>query len=209
MEKNMTTNQSKLYFSLASIFILSTFAAPYPLSWLMKILPMLLLIFCCLKKEASAVEKVFIAGLIFSTLGDFLLDYNQVDWFVFGLGAFLFAHLCYLFSLKPVQFKRSGLVLVYVLYGIGILVLLLPYLGELLIPVVLYMTVLLMMGIATLISEKSNTWLVIGGLSFIVSDSLLGINKFYTAIPASDFFIMISYYFAQYALVKGYFSERA
>ncbi|NQY64349.1 MAG: lysoplasmalogenase [Alteromonadaceae bacterium] len=205
----MTANQSKLYFLLASVFILSTFATAYPFSWFVKILPMLLLILCCLKHKTSIVEKVFIAGLVCSTLGDFLLDYDPVNWFVFGLGSFLFAHLCYLFSLKPFQFKRLGVVLLYVFYGIGILVLLWPVLGELLIPVVVYMVVLLLMGIATLISGKSNVWLVVGGLSFIASDSLLGIDKFYTTIPAGGFFIMITYYFAQYSLVRGFFANDA
>lgn len=203
----MTANQSKLYFVLASIFIFSTFAAAYPFSWLVKILPMLLLISFCLMRKTSKAEKVFIAGLMLSTVGDFVLDFDRENWFIYGLGSFLLAHLCYLFSLKPVKFKRLGIVLLYALYGIGMLVLLWPVLGELLIPVVIYMSVLLIMGIATFISAKSNVWLVLGGLSFIASDSLLGIDKFYMTIPNGGFFIMISYYFAQYSLVRGFFGE--
>lgn len=46
---------------------------------------------------------------------------------------------------------------------------------------------------------------MIGGLSFVMSDSLIGINKFYQTIVYADFMIMTSYNFAQYALVRGLF----
>jgi uncharacterized membrane protein YhhN len=67
------------------------------------------------------------------------------------------------------------------------------------------MGILLMMAIATLVSKRTNVWLVIGGLSFVLSDSLLGIDKFYFPIPHATLFIMVSYYFAQFSLVKGYY----
>ena len=66
------------------------------------------------------------------------------------------------------------------------------------------MEILLLMAITTLLSTKSNQWLIIGGLSFVLSDSLIGLDKFYQPIVGAHYFIMVSYYFAQFALFKGF-----
>ena len=105
----------------------------------------------------------------------------------------------------PVEKKRVAIVTFYTLYGIAVFVLISSGIGELFIPVLIYMSVLLGMAIATLVSKNTNSWLILGGLSFVLSDSLLGIDKFYSPIPYATLFIMISYYFAQYALVRGYY----
>jgi len=190
---------------LATLFILSTFYKPYPLSWLVKVLPLLFLIIIACKKNGTKSSKFFLTGLIFSAFGDFFLDYDRINWFVFGLGAFLVAHLCYIKSLMPINKKRMAIVMLYVFYGIAVFLLISSGLGELFVPVLVYMSVLLCMAVATLISCNSNRWLMVGGLSFVLSDSLLGIDKFYTAIPNATLFIMMSYYFAQYALMKGFY----
>ena len=194
-----------LFTLLAAVFVLSTLFKPYPLSWLVKLLPLLLLIIISFKKSETKLTKYFLAGLIFSVLGDFFLDYDRINWFIFGLGAFLVAHLLYIKSLMPVETKRVAIVTLYTLYGIAVFVLISSGLGELFIPVLIYMSVLLGMAIATLVSKNTNSWLILGGLSFVLSDSLLGIDKFYSPIPYATLFIMISYYFAQYALVRGYY----
>jgi len=194
-----------LFALLAAIFILSTELKPYPLSWLIKILPLFLLIIFSLQKSDTKQDKYFLLGLFFSALGDFFLDYAPINWFVFGLGAFLVAHLFYIKSLMPIGRKRIAIVLLYTLYGIAVFLLLSSGLGELFLPVLVYMSVLLSMAIATLISNNTNAWLVVGGLSFVFSDSLLGIDKFYLPIPYATLLIMVSYYFAQYALVRGYY----
>jgi len=198
-------NIGYLFIFFAVVFILSTQFKPYPFSWLVKLFPLLLLIIVSFKKSETKLKKYFLAGLIFSVLGDFFLDYDRVNWFVFGLGAFLVAHLCYIKSLMPVDINRVAIVTLYTLYGISVFLLISSGLGELFIPVLVYMSVLLGMAIATLISRSTNSWLIVGGISFVLSDSLLGIDKFYSPIPYATLFIMISYYFAQYALMKGYY----
>ncbi len=203
----MKKTTSLLFLLFASIFVLTRFFNSYPFSGLVKILPMLLLIGVTLKYAKNHYDKIFLSGLIFSALGDFILDYEPINWFVFGLGAFLFAHIFYIVSLKPIASdlakKRGKIIATYCIYGLAMFSLISTRLGELFIPVLIYMSVLLLMALTTLVSEKSNKWLIIGGLSFVVSDSLLGINKFYTLIPYASAFIMISYYFAQYALTRG------
>lgn len=207
MNKNITL----LFVILAINFVLSTLIKPYPFSWAIKLLPMFLLIgvaWYALKDKALD-GRFFIAGLVFSACGDFILDYDRDSWFIFGLGAFFIAHLCYLASLKPYvkNLKQTQYLLItflYVSYGGVMLLLLASGLGELFVPVVAYMSILLLMGLATVLSEKSNAWLVIGGISFVLSDSLIGFDKFYMPIEHAHFAIMVSYYFAQFALLKGF-----
>jgi uncharacterized membrane protein YhhN len=205
----MTRQQSFFFFIFASLFVLTRFVAPYPFSWLVKIIPLLLLIAVSIPLAKNKSELFFVTGLVCSAFGDFFLDYDRVNWFVFGLAAFLFAHIFYILSFKPFCLtllkKRLAYIVMYCGYGLVIFITIAPNLGELFIPVLMYMSVLLLMAIATLLCEKSNIWLLLGGASFIISDSILGIDKFYYAIKHASLYIMISYYFAQFALVKGMF----
>ena len=192
------------------MFVLSTLVKPYPLSWAIKLLPMILLIGLAVQKLGFTKEnKYFVLGLVFSACGDFILDFDRHNWFIFGLGAFFIAHLFYLTSLKPYinklfQIKYLTTIFVYIAYGAVMLFLLADGLGEMFVPVTGYMSVLLLMALATVLSDKSNGWLIVGGISFVISDSLIGFDKFYMPIEHSHFVIMVSYYFAQFALLKGF-----
>jgi len=203
-----------LFFILASVFVVSLLFKPYPSSWLIKILPMVLLISIAWQassKSKLVISKLFTLGLAFSACGDFILDVNREHWFIFGLGAFFIAHLFYLASLKPftISFSKKNIMVLlsYTLYGVIMLSILAEGLGDLLIPVIGYMTILLLMALATVLSKKSNRWLIIGGISFVLSDSLIGFDKFYMPIENVHIAIMISYYFAQYALLKGFLNS--
>jgi uncharacterized membrane protein YhhN len=207
MNKKLTV----LFVILAVNFVLSTLFKPYPFSWAIKLLPIILLIGVAWQtlKGKGLDGRFFIAGLVFSACGDFILDYDRDSWFIFGLGAFFIAHLCYLASLKPYvrSLKQAQYLLIsllYVSYGGLMLWLLASGLGELFLPVVAYMSILLLMALATVLSEKSNAWLVVGGISFVLSDSLIGFDKFYTPIENVHIAIMVSYYFAQFSLLKGF-----
>lgn len=199
-----------LFAFLASVFVLSTLVKPYPLSWAIKLLPMLLLIGVAIQKLGFTKEnKYFVLGLMFSACGDFMLDYERHNWFIFGLGAFFIAHLFYLASLKPYtknifQIKHLTTMLVYIAYGAVMLFILADGLGQMFVPVTAYMIILLLMAIATVLSGKSNVWLIVGGVSFVISDSLIGFDKFYMPIEHSHFAVMVSYYFAQFALLRGF-----
>jgi len=209
----MKKQYSLLFLFLASIYTFTRLLKHYPdylpYSWLMKMLPLMVLIAATIKVAQLKFIKIFALGLCFSMLGDFFLDYDRINWFIFGLGSFLIAHIIYIIALTPLSIevikKRGGIIIAYLVYGFSIFSIISSNLNELFIPVLIYMSILLFMALATLNSKKSNYWLLIGGLSFVLSDSLLGINKFYMPINNADFFIMLSYYFAQYALVQGMF----
>jgi uncharacterized membrane protein YhhN len=55
---------------------------------------------------------------------------------------------------------------------------------------------------------KSYGFVLIGAILFIISDSLIAINKFAFSIPLSDLWVMSTYIAAQYLIVQGVLLER-
>ena len=46
-------------------------------------------------------------------------------------------------------------------------------------------------------------WMVIGALLFVISDSILAINKFYQSFEMAGILIMVTYGLAQFFIVEG------
>jgi uncharacterized membrane protein YhhN len=83
-----------------------------------------------------------------------------------------------------------------------------PHLGSMKIPVSVYGVVIsfmLMLALHMIFSKnKRSAQLLIGGaVFFIVSDSLLAMNKFYSPFDAAGILIMLTYGLAQMLLVLG------
>ena len=190
----------------ATIYTLSSFIEPYPLSGLIKIIPLMILTLFSVLNTQSNIPKLFIVGLLFSMCGDFILNIDHQQAFLYGLGSFFIAHLFYIICLGFWTFKKrlySILAIIFAISGASSF-LIFPQLGQLFVPVLAYMIILLIMSLSTVFSKKSNLWLIIGGISFMISDSIIGLNKFYMSIAFSNVLIMTSYYFAQYSLLNGF-----
>ena len=86
-------------------------------------------------------------------------------------------------------------------------IILAPSLNDMAIPVYVYLTVITTMGIMATFRDSSNMLVLCGAILFIVSDSMIAINKFSMPIIASDYFIMITYYLAQFLIVNGFIIE--
>jgi uncharacterized membrane protein YhhN len=85
---------------------------------------------------------------------------------------------------------------------------LLPSLGDLKIPVTIYASVISIMLLFAfngfLVWENpGNKYIFVGAIVFVISDSILAVNKFYSPIERSSFFIMLTYLVAQYLIVVG------
>ena len=199
-------NWQTLFIGSAFVFIVSTTIEPYPFDWLLKIIPMLMLILYSITFLQKGMPMAFILGLIFSVSGDFILSFYHARGFIFGLGAFFMAHVFYIFSFGRWQFtvKKILISLLLLATTLFFLTLLYPHLGQLKVAVIAYMIVLLLMSMGSILSTRSNNWLILGGVSFVISDSLLGFNKFYSPITNAHLLIMVSYYLAQFSLVKGF-----
>jgi uncharacterized membrane protein YhhN len=159
-------------------------------------------------------------AIFFSFLGDttLMLESRDSVFFMVGLSAFLIAHIFYILSygqyqdesednaLKGIQKIRIAFPII--LAGTGLLVVLYPTLGDLKIPVVIYALVLIVMVLNAVFrfgrTNNNSFWLVFGGsLLFMISDSLLAINKFLTPVPSAGVWIMSSYMLAQFLIIQG------
>ncbi len=168
-------------------------------------------------RPLDRLSKVTIYALFFSWLGDVLLMFQnyQAIYFLFGLVSFLIAHLCYIFAFSktPKSPKGSTKTLavasfVYFLVGVGSISFLQDGLGDMLIPVIVYSLTIIIMNIMAVarygkVSNSSFWWVMFGAISFLISDSLIAVNKFYTPIPAPSFWIMSTYCLGQFLIVIG------
>lgn len=157
-----------------------------------------------------------LAALFFGWLGDVLLLWN--DFFIFGLIAFLIGHLLYIIVYRQFRFaeptkaflgtQKARYAFPILLLGTGLVTILFPKLGDLKVPVLVYATVLTLMTLVALFrygqtNDKSFFLVVAGALLFMVSDSLLAINKFLSPFEFSGIAIMTTYSAAQYLIVEG------
>jgi len=162
----------------------------------------------------------FAAGILLSLAGDiFLMLANERRWFLFGLGAFLLAHIAYIIGLNSPPPPFSGMT-----FGVALMVLLsaLPlvrrvlqslvqrHLRRLVEPVRAYATVISLTLFSALMTLFRTDWqsmpaylVSIGALLLITSDLLLAWNKFVNPIRRGRLLLMITYHLGQIALIAG------
>jgi len=150
------------------------------------------------------------AALVFSWAGDVFLISSE--WFIAGLVSFLIAHIFYIIAYQKTGAASGELktldVVKFVAYGVVLIWVIYPGLGDMLVPVLIYALVLLAMGVwahkrrgAT--SSSSFQLVAIGAILFALSDGLIAINKFAYEVPAERILIMSIYITAQYLIVQG------
>jgi len=155
-------------------------------------------------------------ALALSTVGDVLLDLDPDRLFVFGLGSFLVAHLVYISVFVrnrsrtiPLGAPRLLAALLVLLYSIAVSSALLPTLGNLVVPVAIYMCAITAMVLSAILARFPNPWVAVGAILFLISDSLLAVNKFKTPIPYRDFLVWSTYYAGQYGIAIGFLGAKA
>lgn len=99
--------------------------------------------------------------------------------------------------------QRWKLWLPAVLYGSALYWLMLPRLGDFMLPVLVYVTVLVKMVIAASLVERRPGLLLAGAGLFLVVDSLMGINRFVAPFPASVPIIVAIYTTGQLMILAG------
>lgn len=164
---------------------------------------------------ASPLKKWIVAALFFSWAGDVLLMFQEKipDFFLFGLSAFLLAHLFYIIFFHSIRVKegvkgRVALLLPVSIYYAGLIFLLSPYLGEMKMPVVIYglvISFMLVLALHMLFIRKreAGRQLAFGAILFVISDSVLAVNKFYIPFEYASVAVMLTYGLAQYLIVRG------
>ncbi|MEO7923333.1 MAG: lysoplasmalogenase [Chitinophagaceae bacterium] len=165
--------------------------------------------------QQGSFKKWILLALFFSWAGDVLLMFQPKNdiFFLLGLSAFLLAHIFYIVFFNQVRFRENiksnpWFLLLVVIYYAVLISLLSPWLGDMKIPVRIYGIVIsfmfmLAMHMLFLKNKISGKWLFVGALLFVLSDSVLAINKFYQSFDAAGIIIMLTYGLAQLFIVKG------
>lgn len=174
-----------------------------------------LMVFLFLQRKVPERSKKFLGlGLLFSLSGDVLLLFDESSslFFIGGLLSFLLAHIMYLsVFLKKSMFTIKGTLVYGILlsvYASIVLYLIFPNVGDLLPYVIVYMVVLLLLVLMAFLRKPytnnlSYRLFLFGALSFMVSDSLLALNKFYQSFEMAAVAIMFTYALAQLLIILG------
>ena len=163
----------------------------------------------------SPLKKWILIALLFSLAGDVVLMFQEKGsiYFMLGLVAFLFAHIFYIFFFHNIRVienmkSKAWLLLIVVTYYAGLITFLSPYLGDMKLPVRIYGIVisfmfLLAMHMLFIKNKNAGIWMMIGALLFVVSDSVLAINKFYRPFEMAGIIIILTYILAQFFIIEG------
>ncbi|MBU2913899.1 lysoplasmalogenase [Reichenbachiella agariperforans] len=157
------------------------------------------------------------AALVFSFVGDSVLMYDQPIYFMIGLGAFAVAHVFYMVSFSgavasgvagPILLSK-GLYAIPFLTVYGILMSALwPTLGTFKIPVAVYALILIGMALSAVYrngrsGQQGVSQVIFGAILFLLSDSLLALNKFYMPMANAGIWVMSTYLLAQWNIING------
>jgi uncharacterized membrane protein YhhN len=160
------------------------------------------------RNKVGKFDKIMLIAFFFSLLGDIFLMLGDGNYFVMGLGSFLMTHFCYIYVFSQGKDKGNYLTRIAIIaLSACVFFLIRNQIGSLLFPVVLYVLAISVMAICA--SERktnpeSYRFVFIGAILFVLSDSLIAIDKFAFKIPASTFLIMGTYVLAQYLIAIGF-----
>ncbi len=161
--------------------------------------------------SVARVNKLFALALCFAFAGDVLLLFdNNITYFLGGIASFLVMHLFYIGIFSQLLQKKSLSVFAkgivpFLCYFSVILLLIFNQLNELLIPVLVYGGVISVFGTVCLVNyvqnqSTDNRWLLIGAVLFIISDSLIAINRFYLPHLVFEVLIITLYAISQWII---------
>lgn len=154
-----------------------------------------------------------ILAMVYCMAGDAFLMFEGRDnlFFILGLASFLVGHIFYILVFRRIASDKFvsfhiPKTLIVVAYVAILLYLLIPRADALWLPVVLYALVIGTMLVFALHLTKIGRigWLIaVGAFLFVISDSVIALNKFYTHIPYNHWIVMITYIAAQFLIVYG------
>lgn len=183
----------------------------FPLTTVIKPIPIVvLLLYVLLMVESGYKKNLLIGALVFSIGGDIALTLPLSKQLELGLGMFLIAHCFYikLFCMN-LQLNVAKFLLCAAIIGLSVMMLiqLWSHLGELLIPVIVYMIVLNIMAMTAVLGTGHQFITGLGAIIFLGSDSLIAINEFLYPEANLTLGIMLTYYLAQILIVTGVLSK--
>ncbi|WP_445955540.1 lysoplasmalogenase [Yeosuana sp.] len=157
--------------------------------------------------------KWYVMALELCFFGDVFLMFPGKMFFIFGLVSFLIAHFLFIKIVVNSIKKTNVLKVVYsvipFLTALSLLIFILKdSLHEMFWPVLIYGLTISTFGSVSLINHletksKKSLFMLIGAVIFMVSDSVLAINKFYEASHLFEIIVMSTYILAQYLIFRS------
>jgi uncharacterized membrane protein YhhN len=191
----------------AAVYLFLINFISYPLTTLFKPVPILCLIIGILQTAIEGKYKFLIAiTLVFSVIGDIVLTVPTPVALELGIGCFLLVHCFYIglllrfFKFNKTQFLYYVIILLIVA---GIAYFIIPNLGSMLVPIIIYMAVLMLMVFSAFQVKQQTLVIASGALFFLISDLSLALNLFIFPMVNMRIFIMFTYYAAQFFLIWG------
>ncbi len=162
-------------------------------------------------------KTLFIFAMICALLGDTFLIFQAQNplFFMLGLGAFLLMQIGYsLYFNREIKFKKSLLfhapywMIFVIIYDLMLYINVSENSGNLKGAILAYTICIATMMLSAInrfgqISQNSFRWVFFGALFFLISDSILAVNKFASPVSNAGFWIMSTYTLAQYLIVRG------
>lgn len=211
MKSNDLSRLLKITFFTSSILNIIGVAAN--LIWLQTIFKPLIILSLITLYYSTVIERNnwYLLALFFSLLGDvFLLDKN--GYFLLGIGSFLIAQILFIkliiSQLGKVRIRHFIITLLpFLVYFTVLISIIKENLTEFFIPVVIYGITISFFGMVSLLNyfidkSKRSLVLLIGAVLFIISDSMIALNKFHEPRILYPIAIMITYIFAQYFIYR-------
>lgn len=202
-------------FVLAAALATLAALAGWPwLHWATKPLATALLI-AMVARHGGGYARAVTAGLALSLVGDVALMLPG-DYFLPGLVAFLLAHLAYLRALtRGVPLAARPLTwALFAALAVGLMAVLWSGVPPgMRAPVAVYAAVLAAMGAqavtrAQILATPAARLAALGGVLFMVSDTMLALNRFQGPVPLSPLWVLGTYYAAQFALARSALPNR-
>ena len=199
-----------------ALFIFGVIVDDVLLRRLVKPFPVLSMIAAVLLLRRTAYAKTIAAGLGLCVLGDIFLELPE-RFFIFGMVAFLLGHVGYIVAF--VRRNASSQPLAAIPFAVWIVwagVTLMPHLGDLRLPVIIYTIVIFVMmwRAASLVLGESEPsaldWLaMLGAASFGFSDTLIALDKFREPIDGVRIPIIMMYWVGQSLIAASALSHNA
>jgi len=198
----------------AAVYLATGAPRPFPGNAIVKSLAVSPLALVVIRRLRNRDGLLLGAALLLSAIGDLILGIGPARLFVFGLGAFLFVHLLYI-ALFMASRNPSGpgaarllIAPLPAVYASAMLVWLVPALGNFRILVPVYICVITAMSVMSLMAGFRTWWVPAGAMLFMLSDSLIAVNKFKYPIRYDNYIIWCAYYVGQCCIALGFLNER-
>ncbi len=164
------------------------------------------------KSKVTARILLLSLALLFSWGGDLALMNEGQLYFMIGMGLFFATQVTYIILLsistfRPLRFDPLK-VLPFATYAVLLFYFSLPKAGNLMVPIFIYGIVIAVMAATARLREDKTTResfriALAGSIFFVLSGSILVIDKFSMEIPLAEPLIKGTYVLAQYLLVNG------